>query len=211
MFRQRRAGLIAAALVAVNPYLVWYSQEARSYSLLVLMTARHAARLGRALGAERAPAVTGRWPRRSRSLTHYFAVFVHRAGGRSGSLWRHARPTPPCSRWRGRRSSGLALAPLALDAAQRRGSPTFIEASATEATRGRPAEEARDRRARRRSSSLIGPIAGCSWRPRLIVRARPPRAGVRRSQLVLPGSRPSARRAAGASAGRRSTTSCRAT
>jgi 4-amino-4-deoxy-L-arabinose transferase-like glycosyltransferase len=32
----RRAGLIAAALVAVSPMLIWYSQEARSYALLVL-------------------------------------------------------------------------------------------------------------------------------------------------------------------------------
>src|SRR4051794_35595359 len=31
----RRAGVIAAALVAFNPYLIWYSQEARSYGLLV--------------------------------------------------------------------------------------------------------------------------------------------------------------------------------
>jgi mannosyltransferase len=34
-----RAGLIAAGLVACNPLLIWYSQEARSYSLLVLLTA----------------------------------------------------------------------------------------------------------------------------------------------------------------------------
>ncbi len=34
----RRAGLIAAALVAFNPYLIWYSQEARAYSLVVLLT-----------------------------------------------------------------------------------------------------------------------------------------------------------------------------
>jgi mannosyltransferase len=33
----RRAGLIAAALVAVSPMLIWYSQEARSYALLVLL------------------------------------------------------------------------------------------------------------------------------------------------------------------------------
>jgi mannosyltransferase len=32
----RRAGVIAAALTACNPYLVWYSQEARSYELMVL-------------------------------------------------------------------------------------------------------------------------------------------------------------------------------
>jgi mannosyltransferase len=35
----RRAGLIAAALTACSPLLIWYSQEARSYSLLVLLTA----------------------------------------------------------------------------------------------------------------------------------------------------------------------------
>ncbi len=34
----RRAGLIAAAIAAFNPLLVWYSQEARSYALLVLLT-----------------------------------------------------------------------------------------------------------------------------------------------------------------------------
>ena len=33
----RRAGLVAAALACFNPLLIWYSQEARSYSLLVLM------------------------------------------------------------------------------------------------------------------------------------------------------------------------------
>jgi hypothetical protein len=35
----RRVGLIAAALVAVNPMLIWYSQEARSYALLVFFCA----------------------------------------------------------------------------------------------------------------------------------------------------------------------------
>ena len=33
-----RAGLIAAALTACNPLLIWYSQEARAYSLVVLLT-----------------------------------------------------------------------------------------------------------------------------------------------------------------------------
>ena len=33
----RRAGLIAAALTACSPLLIWYSQEARSYEMLVLM------------------------------------------------------------------------------------------------------------------------------------------------------------------------------
>jgi uncharacterized membrane protein len=35
----QRAGLIAASLAAVSPILVWYSQEARSYELLVFLCA----------------------------------------------------------------------------------------------------------------------------------------------------------------------------
>lgn len=37
--RGERAGVIAAALVAVNPMLLWYSQEARAYALLGLFCA----------------------------------------------------------------------------------------------------------------------------------------------------------------------------
>jgi hypothetical protein len=33
----RRVGLAAAILVAVNPFLVWYSQEARAYALAILL------------------------------------------------------------------------------------------------------------------------------------------------------------------------------
>ena len=36
----RRVALFAAAFVALNPYLVWYSQEARSYALMVLFAPR---------------------------------------------------------------------------------------------------------------------------------------------------------------------------
>ncbi|HSO99109.1 MAG TPA: glycosyltransferase family 39 protein [Solirubrobacteraceae bacterium] len=36
-FVNQRAGIIAAALVACNPLLIWYAQEARSYAVLVLM------------------------------------------------------------------------------------------------------------------------------------------------------------------------------
>ncbi|MGH2843046.1 MAG: glycosyltransferase family 39 protein, partial [Solirubrobacteraceae bacterium] len=35
----RRAALIVAALTAFNPLLIWYSQEARAYQLLVLVSA----------------------------------------------------------------------------------------------------------------------------------------------------------------------------
>ena len=33
----RRAGLVAAALAAVNPFMIWYSQEAREYMLLAVL------------------------------------------------------------------------------------------------------------------------------------------------------------------------------
>jgi 4-amino-4-deoxy-L-arabinose transferase-like glycosyltransferase len=72
-----RAGLIAAALVAVNPFFVWYSQEARSYALLVLMSALTLLFLGRALRdpTRRALAL---WALTAALalLTHYFAAFL---------------------------------------------------------------------------------------------------------------------------------------
>ena len=34
----RRAGLLAALLIALNPFLIWYSQEARMYALAVLLS-----------------------------------------------------------------------------------------------------------------------------------------------------------------------------
>ncbi len=73
----RRTALACAALVAVNPLLVWYSQEARVYSLFVLTAALALLCFLRAL----------REPTRGRMalfalsgalalLSHYFAVFV---------------------------------------------------------------------------------------------------------------------------------------
>ncbi len=37
-WRSRRAGLILAALTACSPVLIWYSQEARAYACMVLLT-----------------------------------------------------------------------------------------------------------------------------------------------------------------------------
>jgi uncharacterized membrane protein len=84
--RDRRAGLLAAALVAVNPMLIWYSQEARAYALLVFFCALALLYCVRALrvgeGAD-PPARPG--DKRDFVLwgvfsalalaTHYFAVF----------------------------------------------------------------------------------------------------------------------------------------
>lgn len=71
------AGLIAAALVAVNPFFVWYSQEARSYALLVLMAALTLLFLARAL-RDPTPRALALWAAAAALalLTHYFAAFL---------------------------------------------------------------------------------------------------------------------------------------
>ena len=73
----RRAALVAAAIVAVNPLFVWYSQEARAYGLFVLMSALAMLCFVRALDDPRAGrlaafALAGALA----LLTHYFAVFL---------------------------------------------------------------------------------------------------------------------------------------
>jgi 4-amino-4-deoxy-L-arabinose transferase-like glycosyltransferase len=76
-FGSARAGLIAAALVAFNPFFVWYSQEARSYSLLVLMAALSLLWFGRVLRDRTGRAFAG-WAvvAALALLTHYFAAFL---------------------------------------------------------------------------------------------------------------------------------------
>jgi len=71
-----RIGLIAAAFVAVNPYLVWYSQEARAYAFLVLFAALALALFARA-ERDPTPANLALWAGASAAavLSHYFAIF----------------------------------------------------------------------------------------------------------------------------------------
>ena len=73
----RRAGLIAAALVAVSPMLIWYSQEARSYALLVLLCAASLLFFARALRT-RSGRDLALWALCSALAlySHYFAVFA---------------------------------------------------------------------------------------------------------------------------------------
>ncbi len=73
----RRAGLIAAALVAVNPMLIWYSQEARSYALLVFFCAVSLLFFARALRTC-SWADLGLWALSSALAlcSHYFAAFA---------------------------------------------------------------------------------------------------------------------------------------
>ena len=72
----KRAGYITAAIVALNPMLIWYSQEARGYAMLVFFTALSFLFFLRALRTQ-----DGRdlalWALASIGalMTHYFAVF----------------------------------------------------------------------------------------------------------------------------------------
>jgi 4-amino-4-deoxy-L-arabinose transferase-like glycosyltransferase len=72
----RRAGLVGAAIVAVNPMLIWYSQEARSYALLVFFGAVSLLFFVRALRT-RAGRDLALWALASAFAlsSHYFAVF----------------------------------------------------------------------------------------------------------------------------------------
>ena len=72
----RRSGLILAALIAVNPMLIWYSQEARSYALLVFFGAASLLFFARALNT-RSGRDLALWAAASALAlcSHYFAVF----------------------------------------------------------------------------------------------------------------------------------------
>jgi uncharacterized membrane protein len=73
----RRAGLVAAALMTVNPFVIWYGQEARSYMLLALFTGAAFVAFARALNrpSKRNLLV---WTAFSvlAVLTHFFAGFA---------------------------------------------------------------------------------------------------------------------------------------
>jgi len=74
--RGRRAGLMAAALVAVNPMLLWYSQEARAYALFALLCAVSLLYTVRAVRhGRRRDFVLWGVASGLALATHYFAVF----------------------------------------------------------------------------------------------------------------------------------------
>ena len=73
----RRAGVIAAALVTVNPFLIWYSQEARAYMLLVALSGMSFLfflRVRREL-SRRSLALWVVWSSVA-LMTHFFAAFL---------------------------------------------------------------------------------------------------------------------------------------
>ena len=115
-FGGERAGLLAAALVAVNPMLVWFSQEARAYALLALLGACAALLWLRALEAPGNARRMLAWGAVAALAlaTHYYAIFlvapqglwlVLRAPGLRARVAALALPV----------AAAAALAPLALD------------------------------------------------------------------------------------------------
>jgi 4-amino-4-deoxy-L-arabinose transferase-like glycosyltransferase len=118
----RRAGAIAAVLAALSPALIWYSQEARSYELLILTSAGALLFFVRSLEALRGEGRSsstslGLWASlASLSLTtHYFAAFLIAPQ----ALWllvgaRHGQRRAVVRAVAAVAVVGLALAPLAL-------------------------------------------------------------------------------------------------
>ena len=135
-----RAALAAAALVAVNPMLVWFSQEARAYALLILLAVLSALLWLRVLDSAFAGQSSSPAPGRGRGpllawgavaglalATHYYAIFLVapqalwlalRAPGRRERATLLALPA----------LAAVALAPLALDQRENDGA-AFITGS----------------------------------------------------------------------------------
>lgn len=110
----RRVGLVIAALVAVSPILIWYSQDARAYALLVLFST---AALYFFLRARRrgSPRDLLWWAVLSALAlaSHYFAAFP--LAVEAVWLLAVARPLRPVlAAVAGVALAGLALAPIAL-------------------------------------------------------------------------------------------------
>jgi mannosyltransferase len=73
----KRAGVIAAALTAASPLLIWYGQEARAYELVVLLTAATLLTFAYALDEPR-PSLIATWVIASvlALATEYYAILV---------------------------------------------------------------------------------------------------------------------------------------
>jgi 4-amino-4-deoxy-L-arabinose transferase-like glycosyltransferase len=118
-----RAGLATAALVAVNPLLVWFSQEARAYALVALLSAASLLLLLRCLDDARRGSLAA-WAIVAilALATHYFAAFVL-APQALWLLWRHSRRAEANAAVGALVLAGAALLPLLL---AQRGNPYDI-------------------------------------------------------------------------------------
>jgi mannosyltransferase len=122
-----RAGLAAAALTAVSPMLVWFSQDARPYSLLVLAGALSFLAFAAALERP-APGPLAAWAGTSvlALLSHYFAFFLVLAE----AVWLLARHGPTrrvLAALAAPAAVGVALLPLMIVQRERTTEGVFLE------------------------------------------------------------------------------------
>src|SRR5438552_309872 len=111
----RTAGVIAAALAAFGPDLFWYSQEARSYPLFILLATAGLFLFARALRQPSARRLSA-WALVSALAlaTHYFAVFSIAPEALWLTYANRRRPRGPVLATGGVFAAGLALLPLAI-------------------------------------------------------------------------------------------------
>ena len=110
----RRAGVVGAALAACSPLLIWYSQEARSYELLALLTAASLLAFAHARTGPTPRALT--WWVIASALalaTHYYAALVV-VPEALWLLYLHRRARPVQVAFGVIALCGLALIPLAI-------------------------------------------------------------------------------------------------
>src|SRR4051794_25541363 len=109
-----RAGIVGAAFAALSPALIWYSQEARSYALMVLLCALSLLFFVRALGeTRRRPYALWAVAVALALLAHYFSLFI----SIPEALWLLARAPnrrAALGATAGVAIVGVALVPLAL-------------------------------------------------------------------------------------------------
>jgi mannosyltransferase len=122
----QKVGLVAAVLFAVNPLMVHYGQEARSYALVILLAALSLVFFARALANPTARALAG-WAITSALAiaTHYFAGFMVGAE----FVWllaAHRRCRPLWLSGGVVAAVGLALLPLAIAQASSGGDGDWI-------------------------------------------------------------------------------------
>jgi mannosyltransferase len=110
----RRAGLIAAALTACSPLLIWYSQEARSYEMLVFLSSLSMIAFAYAL-ENPTPQRVAAWVIASALAlaTHYYAILAV-VPEAAWLLWMHRRQRAMQVGVGVVGVCGLALIPLAI-------------------------------------------------------------------------------------------------
>ena len=124
-----RAGVVAAALAAVSPLLVWYSQEARSYALLMLLATLSLWTFARVLDSPTRRGMAAWAVVCAIALaTHYYAGFLV-LGEAAWLVWRTRARRDVLLACAAIGAVALGLLPLALDQRSSGNFTSFIEAT----------------------------------------------------------------------------------